>query len=113
MKSLSPQELDAGVKAILQLAEAAGARLPGLLREDPLHGVEDIVFDSPKAAVAAYPEIYGDEHRVRWKLRFREKNGLLKCGAVVEDFGRGRTRPRIRIVHRAWVAHRRGLTDRG
>jgi hypothetical protein len=71
------------------------------------------MFSNVKAAVMTYPEIYGDEHHVRWKLRFRGQNGLRDCGAVVEEFGEGRVRPRIRIVHRQWVAHSRGLTCHG
>lgn len=113
MDVISKTELEAGVRAILHLAESAGIRLPGILHEDPLHGVEDVVFNTVKAAVTTYPGVYFDEQRVRWKLRFRDQNGLLACGAVVEEFGQGRVRPRIRIVHRQWVAHSRGLTDHG
>lgn len=113
-RELSVIELERSVRTLLHLAADAGARLPGLLLEDPLSGVPDICFSTPEQAVEHDPYTYGNVHSVKWKLRNRERNGLLAAGAVVEHYNGPRAerkRPRLTIVHRQWVAHKRGLSN--
>ena len=49
----------------------------------------------------------GSVHTLRWLVRFRTENGLLKSGAVVELRSPGATRPRL-LVNRprftSWLA---------
>lgn len=50
----------------------------------------------------------GTEFSLRWLLRHREQNGMLKAGAVVELRTPGAKRPRIIINRRrfaAWLAN--------
>lgn len=48
-----------------------------------------------------YPNIYPKASRVRWLLRDRQQNGLMKAGAVVEVFANG-TKPAIYIHAPSW-----------
>ena len=53
------------------------------------------------------PQGLGTEYNLRWFLRYREKNGLLASGAVVEKFTPGAQRPRLYInkpKFAAWLA---------
>lgn len=110
--TISKNELETGVKALLQLAHSAGITLPGILHDDPLDGVPDVVFESPQEALDEFPAVYRTMDAMRWALRNRKHNGLLDCGAVIEQSNvPGTKRPQLRIVHRNWVAHQRGLTN--
>lgn len=49
------------------------------------------------AAEVWEPQKLGSENSLRWLLRYRQKNGLLSSGAVVELRTPGATRPRLFI----------------
>ena len=113
MEAIQTNELEAGVKAILKLAEAAGVELPGLLRDDPLAHVPAVHFNSIADALKADVDTYHSENSMRWKLRHRDTNGLLACGAVEEVFsGAKGERARYVIHHKKWVKHALGLTGK-
>lgn len=107
---VSKSELETCTLAILKIAEAAGIQLPGLLREDPLSDVPDVSFDNAVDAFIFAPEVYRSIWALRWKLRNRHENGLIACGAVMEVISSiEQKRPSLRIHHKRWVAHDRGL----
>jgi hypothetical protein len=106
------KDLEAGLRAILTLAENAGIELPGILRGDPMAHVPDVTFNSIAEALEKDPDTYGTENAMRWKLRYRKENGLMACGAVTERFnGKKGERPRYTIHHRQWVKHLRGIEN--
>lgn len=72
-------------------------------------------FETFKRFAAAFErQGLGTEHGLRWLARFREKNGLLESGAMVELVTPGARRPRL-LVNRprfaAWLAGQ-GATTR-
>lgn len=53
------------------------------------------------------PQGFGTEQSLRWLLRYRTANGLLKSGAVIEKRTPGAARPRLYINAQnfaAWLA---------
>lgn len=64
---------------------------------------EPIFFSSPTEAAKAKPGVYGTPYAVQNKMRFREFNGLLACGAVVEHYAREDARPTLTINHHKWI----------
>ena len=64
---------------------------------------EPIFFNSPKEAAKSKPSVYGTPYAVQNKLRYREFNGLLACGAVVEHYAHEEARPTLTINHQKWV----------
>ena len=72
------------------------------------------IYPLRKFAAKYEREGLGTEFSLRWKLRFREQNGLLESGAVIEKRTPGHQRPRLFVnapKFAAWMAqsdHDRG-----